>query len=145
MNVYFLMNGNIYNESLPKKDYSWTYLTSEVHVKALLPQPPYIYIAQSYENAYETAFLAEHHYALNKYPSITYPSSDFPTSFINGTFGYQEEYKKRKIDKPLVEKITYYLGQPYIFISAGSGGSVGYMYLNWVIGTFGIPYEITIP
>jgi hypothetical protein len=42
-------------------------------------------------------------------------------------------------------ELCYYRGQPYIFISAGSGGSVGYMYLNWVIGTFGIPYEITIP
>ncbi len=137
------MNGNIYNESLPKEDYEWTYLTFKVHVKALLPQPPYIYIAQSYENAYKTAFLAEGRVALKKYPPITY--LDLSDNFIPGTFGYQEEYEERKIDKPLVEKITYYRGQPYIFISAGSGGSVGYMYLNWVIGTFGIPYEITIP
>ncbi|MGC9106140.1 MAG: hypothetical protein ACP5HQ_06965 [Thermoprotei archaeon] len=150
LNVYFLVNGNIYNQSLPKDQYQFGGFLSSYSAQAIKPQPPYTYIAQSYENAYETAFLITNT-SLNKYHSITYPSSNFPSSFINGTFRYAEAYKDNNgniytIQNPLVENINYYQqGQPYVFISAGSGGGSGYMYLDWVIGTFGVPYEITIP
>jgi len=37
-----------------------------------------------------------------------------------------------------------YVGNPYLFISAGSGGGSGYMYLDldWVIVTYGVPYVV---
>ncbi|WP_202795170.1 hypothetical protein [Vulcanisaeta moutnovskia] len=143
LDVYFLVNGNIYNNQLPEQ------YDSKYKAYAILPESPYTYIAQSYQNAYKTAFAAELRTALNEFSKspITYPSSNFPYSlFINGTLGYAEQYENQySIGNPLIENVTYYQGQPYVFISAGSGGSPGYMYLDWVIGTFGVPYEITIP
>ena len=35
---------------------------------------------------------------------------------------------------------AYASGNPYLFISAGSGGGSGFMYLDWVIVTYGVPY-----
>jgi len=37
-----------------------------------------------------------------------------------------------------------YAGNPYLFISAGSGGGSGFMYLNWIIVTCGVPYIISV-
>ena len=37
-----------------------------------------------------------------------------------------------------------YEGTPYLFVSAGSGGGSGYMYLDWVIVTYGVPYVVSI-
>ena len=37
-----------------------------------------------------------------------------------------------------------YGGTPYLFVSAGSGGGSGFMYLNWIIVTYGIPYIVNI-
>jgi hypothetical protein len=92
LDVYFLVNGNIYNDQLPEKEYTWGSWPFSFSAYAILPEPPFIYIAQSYENAYETVFLAEKG-ALNKYFTITYPNN-FPYSlFINGTFGYNEIYE----------------------------------------------------
>jgi len=33
---------------------------------------------------------------------------------------------------------------PYLFISAGSGGGSGFMYLDWVIVTYGVPYVVSV-
>ncbi len=37
-----------------------------------------------------------------------------------------------------------YGGTPYLFVSACSGGGSGFMYLNWIIVTYGIPYVVNI-
>ena len=85
LDFYFLVNGNIYNQSLPMGQYkylcgwecSWSLfgwcLSGETPVycsgNTTTPQPPYLYIAKSYQNAYETAFEAEQEKELNLYPS----------------------------------------------------------------------------
>jgi len=35
-------------------------------------------------------------------------------------------------------------GIPYLFVSAGSGGGSGFMYLNWIIVTYGVPYVVSV-
>ncbi|GAB6944091.1 hypothetical protein JCM14467A_08730 [Vulcanisaeta sp. JCM 14467] len=140
-----LVNGNIYNHALPKEQYKWGcgwFGLGCTSANAIIPEPPTTYIAESYKNAYQTAFVAEEHEALNKYPSFS-PESLGP-GFINGTFGYQEFYRNIGIDY-LSADTQYYQGQPYLFISAGSGGGDGFMYLDWIIVTFGVPYEKTVP
>ena len=90
INTYFLVNGNIYNNPLPKSDYQWgCSLFGCYSANAILPEPPSTYIAQSYQNAYETAFVAEENSALNLYPSVIL-STVTPSGFIDGTFGYKE-------------------------------------------------------
>ena len=37
-----------------------------------------------------------------------------------------------------------YSETPYLFVPAGSGGGSGYMYLDWVIVTYGVPYVIIV-
>jgi hypothetical protein len=37
-----------------------------------------------------------------------------------------------------------YFGIPYSFVSAGSGGGPGFMYLNWIIVTYGVPYIVDV-
>jgi cell division GTPase FtsZ len=44
----------------------------------------------------------------------------------------------------LQDDANYYDGTPYLFISAGSGGGAGYMYLDWVIVTYGVPYIASV-
>ena len=39
---------------------------------------------------------------------------------------------------------NYYLDIPYLFVSAGSGGGSGFIYLNWIIVTYGVPYVLNI-
>jgi len=39
---------------------------------------------------------------------------------------------------------SYASGNPYLFISAGSGGGSGYMYLDWVMVTYGVPYVVSM-
>ena len=70
-----------------------------------------------------------------------------PPGFINGTFGYREVYPQTSpISYLLVDSINNYEnGQFYLLISAGSGGGNGFMYLSWVIVTFGVPYEVKVP
>ena len=55
--VYFLVNGNIYNQALPKDQFNG--------INAIIPEPPSTYIAESYKNAYETAFKAEQSRAMH--------------------------------------------------------------------------------
>jgi len=36
------------------------------------------------------------------------------------------------------------MGTPYLFVSAGSGVKLGFMYLDWVIVTYGVPYVVSV-
>jgi len=164
MNIYFLMNGNIFNYSLASEPYSWGCLDglSTCSALAIPPNPPAststltgepIFV-QSYINAYNTAFNQEtsnfsenYQKALYLYSGFTY--GDVNSNFIPGTFGYEETYNSLSQSQPfyinyLQDIASVYYGTPYLFVSAGSGGGSGFMYLNWVIVTYGVPYVINV-
>ena len=130
---------------------------------AIPPNPPASTItttgepifAQSYINAYNTAFNQEtsnfttnYQVALNYYSKFTY--DDVNSNFVPGTFGYDEEYNDQSNPSNsitinyLKDDASVYGGNPYLFISAGSGGGSGYMYLDWVIVTYGVPYVVSV-
>jgi hypothetical protein len=159
------MNGNIYGSSLASVPYSFGWCTtSECKAYAIPPAPPANIstitgepiFAQSYINAYNTAFNQEtssfkenYQVALNKYSYFTY--GDVNGNFVPGTFGYKEEYnsisnsQSNIIIGPLQDDASVYNDEtPYLFISAGSGGGSGFMYLDWVIVTYGVPYVISV-
>jgi len=75
-------------------------------------------------------------------------SSEVNSNFVPGTFGYDEEYSTRS--QPnfyinfLQDEVNLYSRTPYLFISAGSGGGSGFMYLNWIIVTYGVPYVVSV-
>ena len=107
--------------------------------------------AQSYINAYETAFnqsRRNYQKALNRYSSFTYGSVD--GNFIYGTFGHAEQYNDNNnplnslIIDYLRDDLKVYVGTPYLFISVGSGSGPGFMYLNWIVVTYGVPYVVAI-
>ena len=82
-----------------------------------------------------------------KYTEFTY--SDVNNDFVPGTFGYEEKYNSLSqsspfIIYPLQDDASVYNGNPYLFISAGSGGGSGFMYLDWVIVTYGVPYVVSV-
>ena len=131
-----MVNGNIYNNALPKQQFNG--------MNAIIPEPPYLYIAESYENAYETAFVAEDNVSLNNIKYLIF-SNSLPNGFINGTLGYQEVYENIGPVSYLTSNVNQYMFEPYLYISAGSGGGSGYMYLNWIVVTFGVPYEVAVP
>jgi hypothetical protein len=149
------MNGNIFNYSLASEQCSWSCGWGCSHkAYAIPPAPPGnisttgepIFV-QSYINAYNTAFNqpANPQEALNNYEPFSV--DDINSDFIPGTFGYDEEYNKigeRFFIKYLTDSINNYIGIPYLFVSAGSGGGSGYMYLDWIIVTYGVPYVISI-
>ena len=107
---------------------------------------------QSYINAYNTAFNQEtadfklnYQVALYNYNKFTY--SDVNSNFVPGTFGYAE--KCNTLSQPfyinyLQDNVSVYLGTPYLFVSAGSGAGSGFMYLGWIIVTYGIPYVVSV-
>jgi len=83
--------------------------------------------------------------ALYKYHLFAFDNVN--SNFIPGSFGYDEEYNKigeRFFVNYLTGNLDNYIGTPYLFISAGSGGGSGFMYLNWIIVTYGVPYIISI-
>jgi hypothetical protein len=156
MNIFFLMNGNIFNYSLALEQYKW----NGGSAYAILPNPPAstntltgepIFV-QSYINAYNTAFNQEtsnfnenYQEALNNY--YQFSPNDVNGNFIPGTFGYAEEYNSLSQSfyiNHLQDIASVYDGTPYLFISAGSGGGSGYMYLDWVIVTYGVPYVASV-
>lgn len=157
------MNGNIFNYSLASVPYSFGWCTtSECKAYAIPAMPPANTIngepifTQSYINAYNTAFNQEtpgfsgnYQAALYEYTKFTY--SEVNNDFIPGTFGYGEEYNSPSQSQPfyinyLQDDVNAYAsGNPYLFISAGSGGGSGYMYLDWVIVTYGVPYVVSVP
>ena len=160
MNIFFLMNGNIFNYSLALEQYKW----NGGSANAIPPMPPTYFLCpltgecgplfvQSYINAYNTAFNqhVNSQVALYRYSKF-YPTSQYINSdFIPGTFGYYEGNSPSLNNQGSQITINYlqddasvYDGNPYLFISAGSGGGSGYMYLDWVIVTYGVPYIISI-
>ncbi|WP_231434215.1 hypothetical protein [Candidatus Nanopusillus massiliensis] len=72
--------------------------------------------------------------------------NDTNGNFGPGTFGSFEEYNngERFRVRHLVDNLNNYVGIPYLFISTGSGGGSGFMYLNWIIATYGVPYIISV-
>ena len=154
MNIYFLMNGNIYNYSLASVPYSF----NGYEAYAIPPNPPASTIneepifAQSYINAYNTAFNQEtpsfsgnYQVALNRYQDFSY--GDVNNNFVLGTFGSGEEYNSLSNSVTisyLQDEASVYAGTPCLFVSAGSGGGSGYMYLDWVIVTYGVPYVVSV-
>jgi len=162
MNIYFLMNGNIFNYSLVSdvsEQYTWNCGWFGCYkAYAIPPNPPANTIngepifAQSYINAYNTAFNqpANSQRALNKYQPFTWDDIN-SNNFIAGTFGYQEQYNDQSnpsnsitIDY-LQDNLNAYASEyPYLFVSAGSGGGSGFMYLDWVIVTYGVPYVVSL-
>jgi len=151
------MNGNIFNYSLASEPYSWSCLDglSTCSALAIPPNPPAAFtikggpiFAQSYINAYNTAFNQlnrNYQEALNNYQQFT--PNDTNSNFITGTFGYDEVYNSQSnnitIDY-LQDDESVYGGMPYLFVSAGSGGGSGFMYLDWVIVTYGVPYVVSV-
>jgi len=157
MNIFFLMNGNIYSYSLASELYKWNceWFGGCDSAYAIPPNPPAStstttrepIFAQSYINAYNTAFNQpiNNQNALYNYFRFTY--SEVNSNFIPGTFGYDEEYNKigeRFFISSLTDSINNYIGASYLFVSAGSGGGSGFMYLDWIIVTYGVPYVISI-
>jgi hypothetical protein len=152
MNIFFSMNGNIFNYSLALKQYSWSCGWGCSHkAYAIPPAPPGnisiitgepIFV-QSYINAYNTAFNqpANPQRALYRYLPFTYSSTN--DNFVLGTFGSEEYYSsplQSLTINYLQDDANIYVGTPYLFMSAGSGGGSGFMYLNWIIVTYGVPY-----
>ena len=142
MSIFFLMNGNIFNYSLSYPFIGYAIPPASTYTTTREP----IFV-QSYINAYNTAFNqpANHQVALYGYSQFT--SSDVNSNFIPGTFGYQEGYNSLSqslYTSYLQDDANYYDGNPYLFISAGSGGEAGFMYLDWVIVTYGVPYVLSV-
>ncbi|EOD42697.1 hypothetical protein Nst1_036 [Candidatus Nanobsidianus stetteri] len=154
LNIFFLMNGNIFNYSLALEQYEWCGLLRCYRAYAIPPNPPASTIngepifAQSYINAYNTAFNQQSNSqrALYNYRAFTYSEVN-SNNFVPGTFGYYEYYASSSQSLTisyLQDDANYYNGNPYLFISAGSGGGSGYMYLDWVIVTYGVPYVVSV-
>jgi len=164
------MNGNIFNYTLTLEQYSWEcncglFGCSTCSAYAIPPMPPTYFLCpltgeceplfvQSYINAYNTAFnqssSINYQKALNNYRRFA--SSDVNNNFIPGTFGSLEEYtgsignlQSNIIIDKLKDNLNVYFGTPYLFVSAGSGGGSGFMYMDWVIVTYGVPYVISVP
>ena len=130
---------------------------------AIPPNPPSAFalsggpiFVQSYINAYNTAFnqttqgfSGNYQKALNRYQD--FDPGNINSNFIPGTFGSREEYigsisnqQSNIIIKHLQDDLDVYAGIPYLFVSAGSGGGSGFMYLNWIIVTYGVPYVVSV-
>jgi hypothetical protein len=155
------MNGNIFNYSLALGRYEWCSWLRCYNPYAIPPAPPAnistitgepIFV-QSYINAYNTAF----NQPVNSQKALYgyfyfYPTSQYINSnFVLGTFGYREVYGGQSSNPSnsitisyLQDDANYYDGTPYLFISAGSGGGSGYMYLDWIIVTYGVPYVASV-
>jgi hypothetical protein len=155
MNIFFLMNGNIYGYSLASELYKWNceWFGGCDSAYAIPPNPPANTIngepifAQSYINAYNTAFNqpVNRQRALYKYSLFAY--GDVNNNFVPGTFGYDEAYNTNSQSfyiNYLQDNAQIYSGVPCLFISAGSGGGSGFMYLDWVIVTYGVPYVASV-
>jgi len=91
------MNGNIFNYSLASEQYNW----GSYSAYAIPPNPPTStstitgepLLAQSYINAYNTAFNQPYNRQNALYNYWHFSSNDVDSNFILGTFGYQEEYE----------------------------------------------------
>ena len=75
--------------------------------------------------------------------------NDIDVSFIPGTFGSKEQYNSLSQSQSITihhlqDNASVYVGTPYLFVSAGSGGGSGFIYLNWIIVTYGVPYIVSV-
>jgi len=88
--------------------------------------------------------------ALKYYQPFT--PNDTNSNFIPGTFGYKEEYENSgNSQQPFFvisylqdDESVYDVGTPYLFVSTGSGAGPGFMYLDWIIVTYGVPYVVSV-
>jgi len=151
------MNGNIFNYSLASERYSWNGGSAYAipappgNISTITGEPIFV---QSYINAYNTAFNQEtssfnenYQVALKNYQYFS--PNDVDSNFINGTFGSHEEYNSLSQSQPFIihhlqDDASMYFGIPYLFISAGSGGGSGFMYLDWIIVAYGVPYVVSV-
>ena len=157
MNIFFLMNGNIFNYSLALEQYKW----NGGSAYATPPMPPTYSLCpltgeceplfvQSYINAYNTAFnQSKRNYQRALYKYYTFTFSEINGNFVPGTFGYDEQYNNLQSGtyftiNSLQDDASVYSGTPYLFVSVGSGGGSGFMYLNWIIVTYGVPYVVSV-
>ena len=152
MDVFLLMNGDIFNHPPTSKQYNW----NEYSAYATPPNPPTSTStitgkpppAQSHINTYNTAFnQSNRNYQKALYGYLPFISDNTNSNFVPGTFGYEETYNT--LSQPfyinyLQDDASVYVGTPYLFVSTGSGGGSGFMYLDWVIVTYGVPYIISI-
>ena len=104
---------------------------------------------QSYINAYNTAFNQPYNLQNALYKYTQFNSNNVNSNFIPGTFGYDEQYNNLQSNQfftinTLQDDPSVYHGTPYLFVSVGSGGGSGFMYLNWIIVTYGVPYVVSI-
>jgi hypothetical protein len=96
MNIFFLMNGNIFNYSLASEQYSWNGRSAYAippappgNISTITGEPIFV---QSYINAYNTAFNQtnrNYQKALYNYQYFN-PDNINNNSFIPGTFGSRE-------------------------------------------------------
>jgi len=141
-----------FNYPPASKQYSW----NGGSAYAILPNPPAstntitgepIFV-QSYINAYNTAFNQSNvNYQKALYGYLPFISDNTNSNFVPGTFGYAEEYNTPSqlfYINYLQDDASVYAGTPYLFVSAGSGGGSGFMYLDWVIVTYGVPYVVSV-
>jgi hypothetical protein len=150
------MNGNIFNYSLASVPYSFGSCgITPCNANAIPPNPPASTIngepifVQSYINAYNTAFNQPRNRQRALYNYQYFNPGDVNSNFVNGTFGYKEEYNSLSQPQPfyisyLQDSASVYSRSPYLFVSAGSGGGSGYMYLDWIIVTYGVPYVASV-
>jgi hypothetical protein len=149
------MNGNIFNYSLASEPYSWSCGWGCSHkAYAIPPAPPGnisttgepIFV-QSYINAYNTAFNQPVNRQMALYHYSGFTSNYVDANFVPGTFGYEETYNTSSQTfyiNHLQDDASMYSGIPYLFVSAGSGAGSGFMYLDWIIVTYGVPYVVSV-
>jgi hypothetical protein len=125
MNIYFLMNGNIYNYTLASVPYYVDgYPTSAIppappgNISTITGEPIFV---QSYINAYNTAFNqpANPQEALNEYQDFN-PGNINSNNFIPGTFGSREQYNSLSQSQSITihhlqDNAQVYSGTPYLF------------------------------
>ena len=84
---------------------------------------------------------------VQRFPATDFIYGEVNTNFVPGTFGSREEYNTPSqsfVIHHLQDDENEYDGNPYLFVSAGSGGGSGFMYLDWVIVTYGVPYVVSV-
>ncbi|MFP3316694.1 MAG: hypothetical protein RXN91_10195 [Caldivirga sp.] len=156
IDVFLLMNGNIFNHPPTSKQYNWNgrsaYATppnppaSPGNISTITGKP---LPTQSYINAYNTAFNQSYNLQNALYKYTQFNSNNVNSNFIPGTFGYDEQYNNLQSNQfftinTLQDDPSVYYGTPYLFVSVGSGGGSGFMYLNWIIVTYGVPYVVSV-
>jgi len=155
IDVFLLMNGDIFNHPPASKQYNW----NEYSAYATPPKPPTSTSTttgkplptQSYINTYNTAFNQPPNpqETLNEHSNFTpnETSSNFDPELLvirKNILPVQVIRNLTLIIHYLQDDASVYVGTPYLFVSAGSGGGSGFMYLDWIIVTYGVPYVVSV-